>query len=201
MIPRARGGDRLGEGVSLMRRRPPGRGRRPTLRRGGLPRRGRRARVTVAGRETGLADPGRFAGHARGGILLQNNGLKIELVIDRTTEIGSGDPAGLSDVRLESAISDDHGLRGFGGLRRCEEQGRGLWHLARADAGRPRGDLRQRGGRQITRRLRPGCGLPDAGGRGADGQGAVPDAGAQRRASDDHARWVLTADGTEIAEG
>ena len=37
--------------------------------------------------------------------LLENNGLKIEIVIDKTTEVGKADTAGVSDVLLESAIS------------------------------------------------------------------------------------------------
>ena len=37
----------------------------------------------------------------------------------------------------------DHGLRGLGRLRRRRGQGRRLPQLARADAGRPRGDLRE----------------------------------------------------------
>jgi malate synthase len=39
------------------------------------------------------------------GVLLRHNGLHIELVIDRTSAIGASDPAGISDVILESALS------------------------------------------------------------------------------------------------
>ncbi|MCB2066081.1 MAG: malate synthase G, partial [Erythrobacter sp.] len=52
-----------------------------------------------------LADPAQLAGTAGDNLLLRNNGLLIELVIDRTQEIGRGDPAGIADVRLESALS------------------------------------------------------------------------------------------------
>ncbi|GMH73429.1 hypothetical protein TL16_g06189 [Triparma laevis f. inornata] len=37
--------------------------------------------------------------------LLENNGLKIEIVVDKTTEVGKADTAGVSDVLVESAIS------------------------------------------------------------------------------------------------
>lgn len=52
-----------------------------------------------------LANPAQLAGEAGGTILLRNNGLHIELVIDHAHPIGSGDPAGLADVVLESALS------------------------------------------------------------------------------------------------
>ncbi|CAN5277830.1 malate synthase G [soil metagenome] len=38
-------------------------------------------------------------------VLLRHNGLHIELVIDRNSAIGASDPAGISDVILESALS------------------------------------------------------------------------------------------------
>ncbi len=57
-----------------------------------------------------LRDPAQFAGH-RGdadnpdAILLVNHGLHVEIVIDRQHAIGSGDPSGIADVLLESALS------------------------------------------------------------------------------------------------
>nr|WP_183205793.1 malate synthase G [Brevundimonas lenta] len=57
-----------------------------------------------------LNDPSQFAGwrgeaSAPSAILLRNNGLHLELVIDRAGAIGAVDPAGLSDVVLEAALS------------------------------------------------------------------------------------------------
>ncbi|MBA4747543.1 MAG: malate synthase G [Sphingopyxis sp.] len=52
-----------------------------------------------------LADPGQWAGSKSGGILLKHNGLHIELVIDPASAIGSGDPAGIADILLESALT------------------------------------------------------------------------------------------------
>jgi malate synthase len=62
------------------------------------------------GRRVALRTPGRFAGHrgetgAPSAVLLRNNGLVVELVIDRTHPIGSGDEAGVADVLLEAAVS------------------------------------------------------------------------------------------------
>tara|TARA_R110000782_G_scaffold167129_2_gene259072 strand:- start:25402 stop:27528 length:2127 start_codon:yes stop_codon:yes gene_type:complete len=52
-----------------------------------------------------LADASQFAGTAGENILLKHNGLHIELVIDRTSNIGKNDPAGLADIVLESALT------------------------------------------------------------------------------------------------
>ncbi|HBM59238.1 MAG TPA: malate synthase G, partial [Citreicella sp.] len=57
-----------------------------------------------------MADPAQFAGwrgapEAPEAVLLVNNNLHVELVIDRSHHIGSGDPAGLADVRMEAAVS------------------------------------------------------------------------------------------------
>ncbi len=57
-----------------------------------------------------LADPSQFAGYAGAAeapefVLLSNNGLHIQVRIDAHSTIGATDPAGISDVRLESALS------------------------------------------------------------------------------------------------
>jgi malate synthase len=52
-----------------------------------------------------LRNPAQLVGKRDGGLLLRNNGLHIELVIDRGHPIGARDPAGIADVVLESALS------------------------------------------------------------------------------------------------
>ena len=52
-----------------------------------------------------LATPDQFVGRAGDTILLRNNGLHIEIVIDRNGEVGKTDPAGIADVMIESAVS------------------------------------------------------------------------------------------------
>ena len=62
------------------------------------------------GATTGLADPSRFAGHrgdaaAPSSVLLKNNGLHIDIVIDRAHPVGRDDKAGVRDVVLEAAMT------------------------------------------------------------------------------------------------
>lgn len=61
------------------------------------------------GATTGLVNPDQFIGmreikNARG-ILFQNNGLHLEIIIDKTDPIGQQSKAGIKDVNVESAIT------------------------------------------------------------------------------------------------
>jgi malate synthase len=58
----------------------------------------------------GLKNPAQFAGYsgdaaAPTGILLKNHNLYAEIVIDKTTQVGADDAAGVADIMMESAIS------------------------------------------------------------------------------------------------
>ena len=67
--------------------------------------------VTLANGQTSpLAKPKQFIGYqgeaaAPSAVLLQHNGLHLDLRIDRSTAIGASDAAGVSDLVLESALS------------------------------------------------------------------------------------------------
>ncbi len=66
--------------------------------------------VTLAGASTGLQDPAQFKGYQGDAaqptsVLLQHNGLHLDIQINRSTPIGKSDAAGVSDVVLEAALS------------------------------------------------------------------------------------------------
>ena len=66
--------------------------------------------VTTDGATTGLEDPAAFVGYrgdaaAPTSVLLRHHGLHLDVQIDRSTAIGATDPAGISDVVLEAALS------------------------------------------------------------------------------------------------
>ena len=62
------------------------------------------------GASTGLKDAAQFVGHqgdaaAPSSILLANNGLHIDIIINKSTPIGQSDAAGVADVVVEAALS------------------------------------------------------------------------------------------------
>ncbi len=113
--------------------------------------------------QTGLADPAQFAGSSEGHVLLQKNGLYIDIVIDPSTPVGQQDKAGISDILVEAAVS---------AIMDCEDS------VAAVDAeekvgayrnwlGLMRGDLTEevsKGGKTFTRALHPDRVFTDADG-------------------------------------
>lgn len=62
------------------------------------------------GGSTGLCNPAQFVGYkgdaaSPSSVLLQNNGIHIDVVINRATTIGASDAAGISDMVMEAALS------------------------------------------------------------------------------------------------
>ncbi|MGI6857057.1 malate synthase G, partial [Mesorhizobium sp. 1B3] len=111
------------------------------------------------GRAAGLANPAQFAGYhddpsVQGQVLLRNNGILIEILVDPTSTIGKDDPAHISDVWLESALTT---------IMDCEDS------IAAVDAddkvvvyrnwlGLMKGDLQEevtKGGKSFVRKLNP----------------------------------------------
>jgi len=108
--------------------------------------------VTDLSDEIALADPAQYAGRTGRGPLFVNNGLHIEVVIDRDHPVGRDDRAGIADVMLESALTT---------ICDCEDSVAAVDGEDKALAYRNwlgviRGDLSEsfeKGGRRVTRAL------------------------------------------------
>ena len=66
--------------------------------------------IEIDGKSSRLSDENQFVGYRDDGegkreVLFRNNGLLVAVVVDPTSEIGRSDRAGVSDIRLESAIT------------------------------------------------------------------------------------------------
>jgi len=114
--------------------------------------------LLVDGRNTALSNPDQFSGFSQHGgtevVLLENNGLHVELQIDRDHPVGRMSSSGTRDMILESALTT---------IQDCEDS------VAAVDAedkvnvyrnwlGLMKGDLSdqfEKGGKLITRRLNP----------------------------------------------
>ena len=120
---------------------------------------GRRLKVALAdGSITSIGDPAQFVGYIGGDecsvVVLRNNGLHIEIRIDRDHPVGKAHPAGVRDVVLEAAMTT---------IQDCEDS------VSAVDAedktlvyrnwlGLMKGDLEitfDKGGTPLTRKLNP----------------------------------------------
>ncbi|NLR72587.1 malate synthase G [Novosphingobium sp. ERN07] len=103
-----------------------------------------------------LADAAQLVGRKAGGLLLINNGLHVEIVIDRSTPVGADDKAGISDIVMEAALTTIVDLEDSVAAVDAEDK----LVAYRNWLGLMRGDLEasfQKGGKTLTRTLEGDC--------------------------------------------
>ena len=111
------------------------------------------------GRVSGLAAPSKFAGYvgdatAPSAVLLKNNGLHVEITIDRSHPVGRDDAAGVRDIMVEAAMTTIMDLEDS--VSTVDAADKVVAY--RNWLGLMKGDLRDRfekGGRMIDRALNP----------------------------------------------
>jgi malate synthase len=124
--------------------------------------------MDFVGGDAVLRDPGQLVARSGPSWLFKHNGLHIEVVVDRGHHIGRGDPAGIADIVLESALSTIVDLEDSVAAVDAEDKVAAYSNWL----GLMRGDLQEtfdKGGATITRRLNA-----DRSYTGSDGDSFTP---------------------------